>query len=160
VIRNKSHLLVAIASLVMTGGCFNPDRAEITRAGSLSRVVEDSPEVERLLSIEKIRDAEVDQFRRKIPSREEAIKRGEDMMMNPERYAPGRKEFIFAMSQQPGVSVPGNTYVRSLATSGVKCNPNPIDSGIYIKVRITSGPFLGYEGWACQDNIGGTFAMP
>jgi hypothetical protein len=158
--RNKIHSLVAITFLLLTGGCSSPDRALITRDGSHTRLVEDSPEVERLLSVQKTRDTEANEFWREKHTDEEGLKHIEDMLMRPERYAPGRKEFLAAMFNQPGISVPERTYARLLEYSGARCTPRPGYSTVYIKVRITSGPLLGQQGWICEDNVGRTQVMP
>jgi hypothetical protein len=159
-IRNKTHLLVASTTFVMMVGCYNPDRELITHDGSHARLVEDNSEVERLLSLEKTRDDEVNEFWRDKHTSEEGIKRVEDMAVNPELYAPGRKEFLSKMYQQPGLSLPEKTYARLLEYSGAHCNPVPGTSPVYIRVRITSGPYLGHEGWVCEDDIFRTFVMP
>jgi hypothetical protein len=159
-IGNHTHLLAAIASLVMMGGCFNSDRALVTQDSSHVYLVEDSPDVRRLLSVQKTRDDEFDEFRREKHTSEEGLRRVEDMLVNPERYAPGRKEFLVAMSRQPGISVPEKTYARLLQYSGAHCTPRPGYTTVYIKVRITSGPFLGREGWVCEDDIRRTLMMP
>ncbi len=113
-----------------------------------------------MLSIEKARDDEAEKLWDKHLNREEAITRVLDAHLNPERYAPGRKEFLSAMSQQPGVMVPEKTYVRVLAGSGAMCNLEPVYTFTFVKVRITSGPLRGLEGWACQWDVPGVYAMP
>jgi hypothetical protein len=159
-IRNRARLLGVTAGLVMMGGCYNPDRALITRDGSHARLVEDTPEVERLLSVQKTRDDEIAKSWREN-TKEERIKRIQDVMLNPNRYSPpGRQEFLTAMSRQAGVSVPEKTYARLLEHSGARCNPMPVYTTVYIKVRITSGPLVGHEGWVCEDDIGRTYVMP
>jgi hypothetical protein len=97
---------------------------------------------------------------KKRVNKQEAIKRVLDSLDNAERYAQGRKEFLLAMSQQPGVLVPEKTYVRVLAGSGAVCGLIPGYSFTFVKVRVTSGPFLGREGWMCQGDVGGNVAMP
>jgi hypothetical protein len=154
-------LLAATAFLVMMVGCYDPDRALITRDGSRAYLVEDNPEVDRLLSVQKARDDKVNEFWREKHTQQEGMKRVDDMWRNPERYAPGRREFLGAMSQQPGVSVPEKTYARLLESSGAYCTPGPVYSTtVYIKVRVTSGPLIGQEGWVCEDDIARTFVMP
>lgn len=159
-IRNNTHLLVATTTFVMMVGCFNPDRELITHDGSHARLVEDNSEVERLLSLQKTRDDRVNEFWRDEHTSEEGMKRVEDMQVNPELYAPGRKEFLSKMYQQPGLSLPEKTYARLLEYSGAHCTPMPGYSTVYIRVRITSGPFVGHEGWVCEDDVFRTFVMP
>ena len=160
--RNTSYLLATLTSLAIIGGCdlLNPDRHLVTRDGPPSRVVDDSPEVERLFSVQKARDAEVDYFWQEGHSQEDGMKRIEDIHRHPERYTPGRKEFLLAMSLQPGVFVRGKTYVRHLESSGAKCELYPEVTATYIKVRITSGPLHGREGWVCEGNLFRTVALP
>ncbi len=132
----------------------------MTRDGSHARLVEDNSEVQRLLSVQKTRDDEVAKFWREKHTSQEHLERIQDMLVNPEQYAPGRKEFLLAMSRQPGVTVPEETYARLLEYSDAHCTPMPGYSTVYIKVRITTGPFMGREGWVCEDDVGRTFVMP
>ena len=158
-IRNNTRLSVAILCLGFAS-CVDPDRLSITREGRETRLVNDSPEVERMLSIRKVRDTEAEKLWSKHLNREEATNRVSDAQVNPEHYAPGRKEFLMAMSQEPGVLVPEKTYVRVLAGSGAMCNLEPVYTFTFVKVRITSGPLRGREGWACQWDVPGVYAMP
>lgn len=156
-----SHATVLL--VICAGGCtlLNPDRYSITRDGFATLLIQDSAEVQRMLSEQSRRDAAVEQFWKEKHSTEEGTERMKDTIINPTRYTPGRKEFLSAMSQQPGgMSIPEKTYVRVLRDSGARCNLNPIVTTNFILVRITSGPFAGHEGWACQDDIAGTVAMP
>jgi len=151
-IANKIHWRVALASVAILGGCYNPDRELITRDGSHARLVDDNPEVERLLSVQKARDDEIAKFWREKHTNQEGVERIKDMLVNPEQYAPGRKEFLVAMSEQPGVFVPEKTYARLLQSSGAHCTPRPGYTTVYVKVRITTGAFMGREGWVCEDD--------
>jgi hypothetical protein len=158
-IRNKARFWAAVLCLGHAS-CIDPDRLSITREGSETRLIDGSPEVDRLLSIQKARDTVADLMWKKQVNKEEAMKRFLDSLVNPERYAPGRKKFLLAMSQQPGILVPEKTYVRVLAGSGAECGPIPGHSFTFVRVRVTSGPLRGREGWVCQGDVGGTFAMP
>ena len=133
--RDKTLMLAALLCVATSTGCFNPDRELITRDGSHAWLVEDSPAVERLLSVQKTSDQDI------------------------ERPSPNRREFLLAMSQRPEVLISEKTYARLLEYSGAHCNPIGY-STVYIKVRVTSGPLAGREGWLCEDDIGRTFVMP
>jgi hypothetical protein len=159
-VRDNALLLVAMAALMVIGGCYDPDRALITRDGSHARLVEDNPEVRRWLSLQKTRDDRINEWRREKHTNEEALKRVEEMLVHPEIYAPGRKEFLSEMNRQPGISVAEKTYARLLEYSGAHCTPRPLYTTVYIKIRITSGPLLGREGWVCEEDVGRTFVMP
>ena len=148
--------------LVVTSGCdvLNPNRQLITRAGTTVPLAENSSEVEHLLSGQKGHDIEMEQFRGVKQSAADAAERIHVMATDPDHYSPGRKEFLLAMARQSGVLVPGNSYVRLLQSSGVRCNLDTTFSTTFIKVRITSGPLKGREGWVCEDDIQRTVALP
>jgi len=164
---SEIYVWVAVASLVMIVGCdlLNPDRELKTQDGVLARIIEDNPAVESLFSAERSRDAEADRLMRDVLSHTEGLSDTEgakwfEIMRNPERITPGRREFLLAMSRQSGISVPGGTYARSLESSGPKCTLHPQELSAYIKVRITSGPFRGREGWVCEDDVFRTVVWP
>lgn len=162
VVAKGTGLLALVAVAIICGACdlLNPDRQLVTRDGSAARLVQDSPDIERLLSIQRTRDAEGDTFWREKHSSESVTKRVENMRLNPERYAPGREAFLLAMSRSAALSVPGHTYARLVQQSGARCNLNPITTSSYVKVLITSGPLRGNQGWMCEDSLVRTTIWP
>jgi hypothetical protein len=68
---------------------------------------------------------------------------------HPERYFPEHIRFLDALTHQPHVTAPAGSYARLLEMSHAKCNSDPSLSGEYAKVRLTSGPMRGREGWLC-----------
>ena len=62
---------------------------------------------------------------------------------------PARKDFLEAMARAPGIIVPEKTYCRILTTSKVHC-ASQFSTQVYLKVRITTGPYRGSEGWGCE----------
>jgi len=159
---NEIRALIAVTCLVILGGCemLNPDRQLITRAGGKTHLAEDSPEVERLLSGQKARDSEMETFWHGKHSQDDTSERFRVMATDPDRYSPGRREFLLAVSQQSNVTVPEQSYVRLLRHSGVRCNLNATYTTTFIKVRITSGALRDREGWVCEDDIQRTVVWP
>lgn len=149
-----------LAASLMGCTLLKANRQLITRDGATTFLVQDNTMVERMLALQRIQDAEIEQFWKAKHSKEEGIQRVTDMQANPTHYTPGRKEFLSSMSQQPGVFIPEKTYLRLIEGSGAHCNANPLFTTTYIKVRITSGPLRGREGWACEDSIARTVPMP
>lgn len=60
-------------------------------------------------------------------------------------------EFIAALAAQPSNLVAQNSYVQVLERSRASCARDPRVTDVYVRVRITSGPSRGKEGWLCQD---------
>jgi hypothetical protein len=130
-------------------GCdlLNPNR-QLTTHDRPVRLMAPSPAVDSLLSHQRTQDEEVGRFWREPHSKEEGIKRIEELQTNPERYYPGRSTFLLAMAQQPGESIPASSFLRLLEPSEVKCS-NPLFTTTFIKVRVTSGPLVDRVGWVC-----------
>jgi hypothetical protein len=117
-----------------------------------------SPEVDRLLSAQRIQDAEVERSLVE-GSKEERVKQIEEMMRNPVHYYPGRNNFLSAMAQQPAAAIPPSSYLRLLEDSKIKCS-KPIYTTNFIKVRVTSGSLEGSVGWVCEDSVFRTVPWP
>ena len=60
-------------------------------------------------------------------------------------------EFMAALAAQPSNLVAQNSYVQVLDLSRASCARDPHVTDVYARVRITSGPSRGKEGWLCQD---------
>jgi hypothetical protein len=135
----------------------NPNRQTVTRIST--RLIAPSPDVDRLLSVQRVQDTKVEQYWHEKHSKQESIAVVVQIEMDPESLYPGRKKFLSAMANQSAEQVPGNTYIRVLDDSGVHCS-SPLYTTHFIKVRVTSGPLEGHIGWVCQDDVSGTVALP
>ena len=166
VFTTTPFMRLAVAILLLpTSGClllFNPNRAAITAARQQVRLVADSPEVRRLIAQQEAfspqEKAEIDRFFADTASLEqkwfrdanpEALRQLREFGQHPERYIPERAAFLDAMVQAPGVTVPGQSYCRIINRSNAMCDRHPGHNPTYFKVRITSGPSKGQEGWGC-----------
>jgi hypothetical protein len=131
----------------------NPSRQSWIYSGSSDAPVllaYDSPEIRRLLADENAREEEVnDSFWRSKPTREDGIKRIQDMSMHSERYPPGRQEFMNTMKNMPAFSVPAKSYFTVIESSKSRCGCMPVETLSYVFVRVTTGPSRGKQGWAC-----------
>jgi hypothetical protein len=78
-----------------------------------------------------------------------------------EVYIPERTAFLKAMARAPSVPIPAYSYFRLLQDSNAICSPRPPENPTYIKVRVTTGPMKGQEGWGCQGmGVYRTFIWP
>jgi len=147
---------LAVIILMITAGCaaFKARFSSIT-ADRPVRLVLDSPEVRQLIARQEAfqprERAEIDHFKkdRDRERTDDAAGPLRESLQHPERYIPERTAFLDAMAQAPGVIVPGKSYCRILARSEAMCSRQPYYNPTYLKVRITSGPSKGQEGWAC-----------
>ena len=80
------------------------------------------------------------------------LRRLTDEREHPERYIPERIAFLNAIARTPNKTIPPNSYCRILQRSAAICSRIPQDNPYYVKVRITSGPAKGQEGWGCLGN--------
>jgi hypothetical protein len=157
--RKKSSFVGPIILIFLSSsGCmiFNPDRQySIHGAGSNASVilVFDSPVVRKLVSDENVREEGVNRSWQGTHTNEERIKRVQDMGRHPEKYPPGRSEFLGAMANMPGIYVPSKSYCRVLERSESKCGPTPIHTSVYVLVRGTTGRSRGTTGWVCDGNV-------
>jgi hypothetical protein len=124
----------------------------ITRPGSVTKLVADSPEVHHLLAAAADRDAETMRLRREL-SAQRQIDLTNDMMLHPKRYMVERRELLNTMARQPGVFVTGEQYFRILEQSPARCADYPNDTSTYLRVRVATGPSRGNEGWACSRDV-------
>jgi hypothetical protein len=120
------------------------------------RLILDSPDVRQLIAhqetMEKQERLNLDRVIRGMGKGEpNPISGYIDLSLHPERYIPGRLALIAAMNQQPAVTVVARrSYCRFLKHTRASCSKDPILDCYYIKVRITSGPSKGQEGWSCM----------
>lgn len=52
--------------------------------------------------------------------------------------------------KMPGFSVPVKSYCSIIERSTSKCGPTPEATAVYVMIKVTSGPSLGKQGWACE----------
>jgi hypothetical protein len=117
------------------------------------RLVADSPAVRRLISDEeKVEKAVLDSWQKnsKPGNAEQQLN---DVAAHPERYTPGRKNFLTAMQQQPAVVVHGQVHFEVVDTSLAACTLTPFATENFVSVRMLEGPDRGKEGWLCSDKI-------
>lgn len=145
--------------LFATCGCdvLNPNRQIET--GIATRLITPGPDVQRLLSAQRVQDEEGERFWSEKHTQQEGTERVEQLRRNPDSIYPGRKQFLSAMAAQPAELVAANVYLRLLEESHVKCN-NLLYTTTFIKVRVTSGPFDGHVGWVCEDDVFRTVVWP
>jgi hypothetical protein len=110
----------------------------------------DTPEVRQLIKDEDAREEEVSHFWREGHTREERVQRIGEMRMHPDRYPPGRSSFLSAMAQAGGMVVPSNSYCEVIEWSKSKCGKSPVETAVYVRVRVTTGRSRGATGWACN----------
>jgi hypothetical protein len=148
-----------IGSIGSTGCIFLASRGWRITGNSKMQVllVSDSPEVRRLIADEDAGEEEVNRFWREHHSAEEIHQRLMDMAQHPERYPPGRSEFLETMTHMPGVYVEGRSYCSVIVRSKSTCGRLPIETASYLLVRISTGPSRGKEGWICESKVAGQF---
>jgi hypothetical protein len=147
--------LTLLALLMLdVAGCrsLDPRYACVTAPGSVTKLVADSPEVRRLLGDAADQDAEKDRLRRQL-SWEQQMQLVVDMDKHPERYMAERRKFLDAMLRLPGVLVAGQQYFSILGQSAAGCAVDPVSTSFYLRVRTTTGPAEGSEGWACSRDV-------
>jgi hypothetical protein len=100
------------------------------------RLVADSPAVRRLISDEeKVEKAVLDSWQKnsKPGNAEQQLN---DVAAHPERYTPGRKNFLTAMQQQPAVVVHGQVHFEVVDTSLAACTLTPFATENFVSVRM------------------------
>ena len=76
-----------------------------------------------------------------------------DMRAHPKRYMAERSKLIETMAQQAGILVTGEQYFRILEESPAGCADDPVTTSNYLRVRVSTGPSKGSEGWACSRDV-------
>jgi hypothetical protein len=156
---NKRALFcwLVATELISSAGCAFILPGRFWRLNGDSKVpvtlITDSPEVRRLLDEEDAREEEVSRFFREPHSREDGNAHVKDMALQPDQYPPGRSEFLKAMSQMPGISVTGRSYCELIERTKSKCGASPIETAVFVLVRVTTGPSRGKRGWICQTQV-------
>jgi hypothetical protein len=122
------------------------------------RFIRDSPRVRALLAgSEAYLETEWQNVLRAIRSAGGFNKNGgslsEELFLHPERFIPKRFAFLERMRRQPVASaVARSSYIRFLKRTKASCDDDLVlpQNRIYVRIRITSGPSKGQEGWACM----------
>jgi hypothetical protein len=148
----RSLLWIVFALSLASCRLFDPAYACITRPGSITKLVADSPEVRRLLTDAATLEAEKLRSRRALPDPEQ-LQLTIDMRAHPEQYMAERRKLLETMAQQPGVLVTGEQYFRILEQSPAGCADDPVTTSSYLRVRVSTGPSKGSEGWACSRDV-------
>jgi len=76
-----------------------------------------------------------------------------EMRQHPAQYLGGRLNLLDWMALQAGGVVEGQQYFRLLEQSAVGCDLVPIPSAVFVRVRVSTGPLAGHEGWACSLDV-------
>jgi hypothetical protein len=118
----------------------------------------DSPEARKLLADEDARENEMYYaWREKRHTLDEDGARYEDMRKHPELYPPGRAQFLEEMAKLPGFAVPVKSYCSVIERSKSTCGATPLETTVYVFIKITSGPFRGKQGWVCETHVHSLF---
>lgn len=153
----------------MSTGCelFDPDRKAQTSEAVEVRLIVDSERVQRLIShqdaVQQNERAGVVLF---LKDEGRLLEQGsprelDDLLKHPEKYIPSRIAFLDAMDREPAIVVQRKSFCRILKRSNAICARGPVENPDFVKVRVTSGPDRGIEGWGCLgDGIGMTVAWP
>lgn len=134
-----------VVSVLLTG-CAEPVR--VAEHESV-RVADDSKDIQRVIFNE--RDLQI--FERRGRTRDEwlAIIKAENF---EGREAPRRREFLKRLASAPGFDLVSASDARVLETvADCRCTMKEQYSNAIVKIQITSGPYAGRIGWACDDRI-------
>lgn len=152
--ETKMRWLLLLSTTFTLAACRNvdPNYGCVTRPGSETRLVADSPEVRRLLSEAANREEKTKRLRLQLPE-DRFTRMRLDMEIHPERYMSDRNALFAAMARRPSVTVIGQQYFRCLETSPAGCANDPSTTSNYLRARVTTGSSKGAEGWACSRDV-------
>jgi len=139
-----------LLTLLMVGcGVLAPETVWLGRPGSFTRLVNDSPGVRQMIAEASWRDEEAERSLGALPDqkRAELVK---DMLLHPDRYVTERRKLLAEMARQPASMVAGRQDAIVIGRSEARCGGDPVDTNRFIKVRVSTGPSTGTEGWYCQ----------
>lgn len=158
--RCSAWVSVFLCSAIVSVGCrdWDPRYAYVTERGSSTKLIADSPEVRRRLAQAPSRDVEREQIQ-KGRAWDEQLQLMEEIRQHPSQYLGARSDLLEWIGRQPGVVVEGEQYFRMLEQSSAGCDLLPIPSAMFIRVRVTTGPLAGREGWACNLDVKPTGAL-
>jgi hypothetical protein len=146
----KSTIVIGLS--VGSSSCvyFNKNYSNIVRGpkSSTVHVVNDSMEIRHLISEAEALDARWEPL-----SLSQFVDRAAHERFATE-YMPNRRRLLDAMNQAPGFTVVGGSYCRIIEKSGAQCEAEAaFYSTTYVKVRISTGPAKGKEGWVCKGEV-------
>jgi hypothetical protein len=148
-LRTRLFVPLVISALI-TVGCtlLDPDYASVTRENSITKLVADSPGVRKLLNEAAEHDATVKRSLKERPAEKQDL-----LIQELQKPSAQRRQLLDAISGQTGVVVTGKQYFRELERSTAGCDIYPISSATYVRVRVSTGPSKGREGWACSRDV-------
>lgn len=152
---SKRYVCGLIAASLLGGGCraFDQDYAYISASELTTRLVLDSPAVERLLDRNDL-IAGKDWPHHTDQERIQGYQYVEEHL---EEFKAERQVLLDTMAKQPGFTVEGRQSFRLLRESSVSCEPSGhSSSSIFILVRVSTGPSKGMEGWTCTKDVAPT----
>jgi len=110
-------------------------------------MIEDIDEVRRLITAQGARDGTTNAFRL---NPDEWKRREQEFREHPESICRRAKNFLLAISGQPGVSISDAAQGVMLEQSGAICSLDCWYSYQYVKIRATTGPHKDQVGWVCD----------
>jgi len=163
--------LLVMLSLIVVGCFLNPNYQMLTDRQKSVRLILDSAEVQHLISQQESFSSrerqeivrygqDIERLAPECMRPGETCPRLEESERNREHYIPERVAFLDAMATKPCVLVPPNSYCRVVQRSAAKCTKNPQYSSAFVKVRVSTGPSKGTEGWGCEEDIFHAWPMP
>jgi hypothetical protein len=160
---------------LITVGCFlSPGYEELTERTRPVRLILDSVEVQHLISQQESFNSrereEMDHYTQESlrlgsecdrQPTGEACHRLKELLRNGMEYIPERAAFLDAMAREPSIRVAANSYCRVVKRSTAKCCKAVQDTCTFVKLRVTTGPSKGTEGWGCEgENVYSAWPMP
>jgi hypothetical protein len=158
-IQCQSRITIAFVAIVLslavlTSGCqVKQDLIIQGKENQEIQLVTDSTAVRLMISNEEAVERAVLDSWQKNSRPENTEQQMKDVEEHPERYTPGRNNFLALMEQQPRVIVHGRAHLDIVKTSGAPCTLIPLASPDFADVRVREGPDRGKEGWLCSDQI-------
>ena len=153
---SRAKYLWCFASAMMMGcnlRMLDLDHALISRTGSETRLIVDSPVVEQLLD----RNDPIAGQPWPGHSDRERIDRYRDESEHPENYRSGTQALLDSLAKQAAIAVQGRQYFRRLRESLASCEPTGLPSSDkFIFVSVSTGSSKGAKGWVCTKDVGAT----
>ena len=135
-------ILAAVAALLI-GVWFLLSTYTTRSVGGTIVLVADSLDSRQLIRAEESRNAAYLQTLRDV---------GYPAIESPERYFPDHARFLAAITSAPHAEIPPRSYAREMERSTALC-ARPMETAVYIKIRLIMGPMAGSQGWVCESNI-------
>jgi hypothetical protein len=149
-VNGSSWEIASLASIALLVGCKSERLWTTNNLQTEVRLVFDSPDVRLLIAAQERTDAAELRWLQGSQPHDERVHGVEDRRRHPQVYSPKLLPFIEAMAAKPGFAVRGGVACWLIESSRARCTPDPLDTQVYVKVRIVSGPNRDQEGWACE----------